>query len=262
MPGRGSRALDLPIVGPSSLAGLGAPGSAILTRWAGSCCATRWGRLCWRARLGGSRTPLSLPSPPPAAGCPGQTGGGTNSGQPWLSRPCPQLQSPRVPPCCPPHSAHSHFPHPTLCPSLTQTRPSHRPSRPAAHIAEGAEIALAVDGWEDEAGGHCLPAGQHPQQQEAGALQQPRPQAGPAVREAVAPRLCLQRDLPASRDSPASPGTATPEVGSPGETGQLCCPSQDVTLPSASPLPPAGSSSPSSRARGSQCGSSSRWGVV
>lgn len=96
-----------------------------------------------------------------------------------------------------------------------------------AHIAGGAEVTLGVHGWEDQVGGHCLPACQQPQHQEAGALQQQPPQLGPAVGEAQGLWLCLQRDLVTSRDSHSStsPGTATPRAwDTPGETGQLCCP--------------------------------------
>lgn len=72
--------------------------------------------------------------------------------------------------------------------------PSHRPPWPVAHVAGGAEVALGVDGWEDEAGGHCLLARQHPQQQEAGTLRQQPPHLVPPVGEAPALWLCLQRD--------------------------------------------------------------------
>lgn len=117
-------------------------------------------------------------------------------------------------------------------PNLTQTPLSHEPPWPAAHIAGGAEVALGVDGREDEAGGHCPPACQHPQQQEAGTLQQQPPQLGPAVGEAPAPRLCLRRDPATSWDShsPTIPRDSTPRsLGHPwvGQASHAPC-SQDV----------------------------------
>lgn len=73
-------------------------------------------------------------------------------------------------------------------------------------------MALGVDGREDEAGGHGLLARQHPQQQEAGTLQQQPPQLSLAVGEAPALRLCLQRDPATSWDShsPTVPRDGTP----------------------------------------------------
>lgn len=86
-----------------------------------------------------------------------------------------------------------------------------------AHIAGGAEVALGVDGWEDKVGGHCLPVCQHPQQQQAGTLQQRSPQLGPAVGEAYALWLRLQRDLATSWDSHSS---SIPRDSNPQSLGQ------------------------------------------
>lgn len=62
-------------------------------------------------------------------------------------------------------------------------------------------MAFSVDGWEDQAGGHCLPACQHPQQQQTGTLQQHPLQLGLAVGETPALWLCLQRDPSSSWDN-------------------------------------------------------------
>lgn len=117
----------------------------------------------------------------------------------------------------------SPLPLPTSHPGIPNlSPPSHRPSRLAAHVAGGAEVAVAVDGWEGKAGGHCLSPSQHPQQQEAGALQEPPPQLGLAVGEAVTLWLHLQRDLAASWDRHSS--SSPRDRGTPGGTGRLCCP--------------------------------------
>lgn len=141
------------------------------------------------------------------------------------SHPCPQVPSPCVPPM--PSTTFCPLPLPTShsgIPNPTQTPASHRPSWLVSHIAGGAEVALGVHGWEDKVGGHCLPACQHPQQQEAGTLQQQPPQLGPAVAEALALWLCLQKDLATSWDSHRSSIPRDRAWGTPGETGQLCCP--------------------------------------
>lgn len=105
-------------------------------------------------------------------------------------------------------------------PNLT-TAPSHGLPRTVAHVAGSAEMALGVDGREDEAGRHLPPAREHPQQQEAGTLRQQPLQLGPAVDEAPALWLCLQRDPATSWDShsPTIPRHSTPGAwGVPGDT--------------------------------------------
>lgn len=123
---RGEEPLSSPSWVPADWRGWGASDrTPALTRWGGSCCATPWRRRCCCARLARSQTPLSLPSPLPAAECPGQTGGGTARGQPCLTvTPAPRCHPHVSPPCRQPHSAHFHFPHPTLV-SPTRPRPPH-----------------------------------------------------------------------------------------------------------------------------------------
>lgn len=143
-----------------------------------------------------------------------------------MGSPLPWGAIPKAPPYCQPHSAHSHLPcwHPQPDPDP----PACGPSWLVAHVAGGAEVALTVDGWEDEVGGHCPLARQHPQQQEAGTLWQQPPQLSPAIGEAPALRLCLRRDPATLWDShsPTVPRGGTPwSLGAPpGGTDQSCHP--------------------------------------
>lgn len=94
-------------------------------------------------------------------------------------------------------------------------------------------MALGVDGWEDEAGGHCPPTRQHPQQEEAGTLRHQTLKLIPAIGEAPALQLCLRRDPATSWDSHSStiPRDGTPQSlgGTAGQASSAAPLSQDVT---------------------------------